>query len=337
MRFHHRYGIRVPLKEAEAAQTQLNPESAYAHFEITKVFELRPLPHGTQKSGIYTRLKSWKWQAKPLQPCKSDATGMGWLVGASSDPPGRIMWTNAGDVMVSLHKDTTLPPTSTTSITSLGKTQAFLRKQQKAGSSKDTKTIQAPPGLTDDPWTVHDPWKSWQGARPSTDVPMPATRSMAEHLEEKMQQQVVASVKDNTGARLLVEIKHQQGKFETWFQEAGAANDLLQTQVRGWPIKSLVNTRRRLDCQAKRNSSSSSRLASSQQTFRKASPKSKLCFLRSRELRMSDYLSAAWATTPSHDALSFRYLVCYDGCSLSFFGVSPPTHSVHPLQGMFKP
>ena len=135
--------------------------------------------------------------------------------------------------MVSLHKDTTLPPTSTTSITSLGKTQAFLRKQQKAGSSKDTKTIQAPPGLTDDPWTVHDPWKSWQGARPSTDVPMPATRSMAEHLEEKMQQQVVASVKDSTGARLLVEIKHQQGKFETWFQEAGAANDLLQTQVQG--------------------------------------------------------------------------------------------------------
>ena len=65
----------------------------------------------------------------------------------------------------------------------------------------------------------------------------------------------------------------------------GAANDLLQTQVRGWPIKSLVTRRRRLDCQAKRNSSSSSRLASSQQTFRKASPKSKLCFLRSRELR----------------------------------------------------
>ena len=76
-RFGNRYGVRVPSKEAEQIHTQLNPEVPFSNFGVTKVFELRPLPHGTQKLGVLNMLKAWKWKARPLQPCKSDAQGMG--------------------------------------------------------------------------------------------------------------------------------------------------------------------------------------------------------------------------------------------------------------------
>ena len=82
-RFGGRYGLRVPVKEAEQIHSLLNPETPFANFEVTKTFELRPLPHGTQRLGVLNMLKAWKWKARPLQPCKADSNGMGWLVGAA--------------------------------------------------------------------------------------------------------------------------------------------------------------------------------------------------------------------------------------------------------------
>ena len=242
VRFHQRLGIRVPIKEAAEAQAQLNPDVPYAHFEVTKVYELRPLPHGAQKTGIFAMLKSWNWQAKPLQPCKSDANGMGWLVGSASDPPGPIMQTNAGDVMVSLRKTQDMAAPQTTSV-SLGKTQAFLRRQHKSGA--DSSALRPPPGLTapvsSDPWLQNDPWKHWGQSRSSEDVAMQpvATKSMTDQMEAKVQQHVLDSVTAATETRFqrlesdLVEIKNQQGKFDSWFHEAGAANERLQQQVSG--------------------------------------------------------------------------------------------------------
>ncbi len=79
-RFRNKYGIRVPLQEAEATHQALCPNTPFLNFGIQKVWELRPLPHGTQKNGLLTMLRAWNWQAKPLQPCRADAAGMGWLV-----------------------------------------------------------------------------------------------------------------------------------------------------------------------------------------------------------------------------------------------------------------
>ena len=67
-RFGSRYGVRVPTKDAEMIHTQLNPEVPFANFEVNKIYELRPLPHGTQKLGVLSMLKAWGWKARPLQP-----------------------------------------------------------------------------------------------------------------------------------------------------------------------------------------------------------------------------------------------------------------------------
>ena len=147
-RFGSRYGLRVPSKEAEQIHTQLNPEVPFSNFGVTKVFELRPLPHGTQKLGVLNMLKAWKWKARPLQPCKSDAQGMGWLVGAAEDPPNLIMPTDVGDVVISLQKSQGEGDTSI-SLTSSAKTQGHLRKQQKqvkkADNPNSSTSAAAPP------------------------------------------------------------------------------------------------------------------------------------------------------------------------------------------------
>ena len=242
-RFANRYGIRVPCKEAEALHIQINPEIPFHNFEVLKTFELRPLPHGTQKLGVLAMLKAWKWQARPLQPCKADANGMGWLVGAAVDPPKMLMTTNTGDVVISLQR-THGDGDNSSSLTSSAKTQGYLRQQQRQDHQhrKPNKAISspAPPGLSQpagsvDPWLNYDPWT---GGRPSKspmtvdDEPMHA-KTMVDSMEER----VTAHITEHHEARFqkievdLAEIRQQHQRHERWFQDAATANQHLQTQV----------------------------------------------------------------------------------------------------------
>jgi len=57
-----KYGITVAKKDAESAHKKVTPEQEFFNFNIQKVFELRPLPHGTQRAGVqqfcFTRTES---------------------------------------------------------------------------------------------------------------------------------------------------------------------------------------------------------------------------------------------------------------------------------------
>ena len=239
-RFAHRYGVRVPTRDAEHIHTQLNPETPFSNFEVSKVFELRPVPHGTQKIGILNMLKAWKWKARPLQPSKADAQGMGWLVGAAEDPPSLVMPTSTGDIVISLHKEHG-DGEHGVSLTSSSKTQGHLRKQQRQDQKTEatpSSSATPPPGLAKpaqepDPWTRHDPWGGWKNpnSTPMEDEPM--VKSMASSLEDKVIS-TVQKVNEDRFQKLevdIAEIRMQHGRHEQWFQEAGNANQRLQSQV----------------------------------------------------------------------------------------------------------
>jgi hypothetical protein len=239
-RFGGRYGIRVPAREAEHIHSQLNPEVPFASFEVHKTFELRPLPHGTQRLGVLSMLKAWRWKARPLQPCKADSNGMGWIVGAAEDPPSMIIPTKAGDVMISLHKAHGDGEGGST-LTSSARTQGHLRKQQKEerkgvppsqGHSKAQASSSAMTTSEADPWIGNDPWGGWRSTAPNQDEPM-HVKAMAESLEERVTTGVM-SANEERFQKLevdIAEIRQQNRKHEQWFQEAGAANQRLQTQV----------------------------------------------------------------------------------------------------------
>lgn len=244
-RFAHRYGIRVPCKDAEALHVQIHPEVPYHNFDVVKTFELRPLPHGTQKLGVLNMLKAWGWKARPLQPCKPDATGMGWIVGAAEDPPKMLMTTSTGDVVISLQKTHGEEDISTT-LTSSAKTQGFLRKQQRQDKTlpRDAKqsTSSAPPGLaapsgSGDPWQFYDPWSGGRPVKPPQ--PMEDEPMHAKLMVDTMEERLTATITEQTEARFqklevdMAEIKHQHQRHERWFQDAAVAvaNQNLQSQV----------------------------------------------------------------------------------------------------------
>ncbi len=58
-RFGNKYGIQVAHKDAPEVHNLLCPHEPFLNFDIQKVWELRPLPHGTQKTAIHSMLKTW--------------------------------------------------------------------------------------------------------------------------------------------------------------------------------------------------------------------------------------------------------------------------------------
>ena len=242
-RFGTKYGIRVSARDAEATHQELCPDAPFLPFDVQKVWELRPLPHGTQKNGLLAMLKAWQWTAKPLQPCRADATGMGWLVGSSDDPPSCFLPTDRGEVTVTLHKKTVDNNASPT-IWSASKTQTLLRKsvthQPKQSAAKmDANTKEDPWMHGTDPWGNFRPTTKPVAAGTNEDVTMHTT-AMMDKMEDRLRSHLASAANelppDPRVARLetdMAEIKGQNTKFEHWFQEAGTQSRNMRQQLDG--------------------------------------------------------------------------------------------------------
>ena len=136
-------------------------------------------------------LKALGWKAHPLQPCKADSLSMGWLVGVAEEPPKMIMATDAGDMMISLHRSHAEGDSYVT-LTSSAKIQGYLRKIQKEPQStpqhakpKVVSTSLTMGAAEPNPRSQTDPWSTWQPSRVSAameDEPMHA-KSMIESVK----------------------------------------------------------------------------------------------------------------------------------------------------------
>ena len=213
------------------------------NFQILKTFELRPLPHGTQRSGVLALVRELKWQAKPLQPSRGDAAGMGWTVGAAEDPPTLVAQTKFGDVTITLLKEATTskkPPTLFTS----RRTQQHLRKGASTASSSASGLSSQGGRLGEVPWQNYDPWQKQKPLVPPLtdadvkmkDPPVAPIKKIAE-VEGRLKDDILKEIRRDSESRLnrlevdMNEIKTQNGKFETWFTEAAEANRQVQEQV----------------------------------------------------------------------------------------------------------
>eukprot|EP00438_Fugacium_kawagutii_P023954 Skav232716 [mRNA] locus=scaffold4051:84716:89491:+ [translate_table: standard] len=240
VRWNGRYGIRTRTSDAEALHTALDVDSQYSEVSITAVYEARPLPHGIQKAGVAALIKQWGWAARPLQPCRGDHHGRAWLIGAEQPPPSSILPTTDGDVMLSLHRK---PVSERPPLTILGsqKTKTYLKKDQPASSGSRPSDPWKPRASAAAgkenvvPWEGKDPWG---GYNPITDKTMEvdeqASRpSKFQQLQDTVQDQIKGA-HEQRFQKLetdITEIRKQQDKFESWFQDAGQATHNLQNQV----------------------------------------------------------------------------------------------------------
>lgn len=245
-RLSNKWGLRTLSRDVTEVQNKVAPEDETKYVKVQSIYELRPFAHGTSRKAIQSLLDAVAWKAKPLQPGKADATGMCWRVGAEAEPPSVIIPTAQGDVTVTLQKQL-LHDSPIDRVLSSHKTQALVKKQHRL---RQHNKENCPPSdgarSSQDPWmNGKDPWTSWKGTSPlkEQDQPMQMVPKI-DSLEGKLRDDLTSALEtahrthqSATSSRLdqlevdMQELKHQNTKFEGWFQDAAQANQAVQQQV----------------------------------------------------------------------------------------------------------
>ena len=109
VRMRTKYGIRVLKDDERTAWAHLRPGVDFVDFDIQLIFELFPLPHGTQRQAVCQLLKDWEWHAKPLQPGKGNFGHMAWRVGSKVPPPHHVMKGFQVDIVITQIKELKQP------------------------------------------------------------------------------------------------------------------------------------------------------------------------------------------------------------------------------------
>ena len=99
--------------------------------QISRVYEVSPLPHGTQRRDVTKLLADWGWAGKALQPGKSNQHYMVWRVGTNVDPPDSTMQAYGSDVVINPVKEPAATPDKPRPVTSL-RTQQHMKQAHKA-------------------------------------------------------------------------------------------------------------------------------------------------------------------------------------------------------------
>eukprot|EP00438_Fugacium_kawagutii_P033744 Skav209660 [mRNA] locus=scaffold2126:122984:134587:- [translate_table: standard] len=252
VRWNGRYGIRARTADAENLHSTLEVDSQYSDVAVAAVYEARPLPFGIQRSGVVALIKQWGWSARPLQPARGDQHGRAWLIGAEAPPPSMVLPTSDGDVVLTLHRKPAVAR-APLAVLSSHKTLTHLKKdhsqtlQQQADNApgpsnpwskyNENKAISNQQADKENviPWAGPDPWGGFNPPAKTMEVDEAAV------LRPQKIQQIQASVQDHVKEaheerfqRLetdITQIRQQQDKFESWFQDAGKATSTLQSQV----------------------------------------------------------------------------------------------------------
>ena len=74
--------MRVLVKEEPQIRAKLGAKKSQPRVQVQQIYEMRPLSHVTTRKGLAQVLSELGWAAKPVQPGRSDASGMSWKAGA---------------------------------------------------------------------------------------------------------------------------------------------------------------------------------------------------------------------------------------------------------------
>jgi hypothetical protein len=122
--------------QERTAWAHLRPGVDFMGFNIQLIFELFPLPHGTQRQAVCQLLKDWEWQAKRLQPGKGNFGHMAWRVGPQVPPPHHVMKGFQVDIVITQIKE--------------------LKQQHLRAAPAPSASSRA----NIDPWLTKDPWSA---------------------------------------------------------------------------------------------------------------------------------------------------------------------------------
>ena len=244
VRLKDKYGIRVAKTDEAHAWSILRPGVEFVGLEIAKIFELSPLPHGTQRAQMVSLLKAWDWNARPLQPGRGTYSHMTWKVGAADDPPQSVMPGFNLEVVISSIKELKKPEQTPRLIAS-SKTQRHLTSGAAASSSGSNDT---------DPWlNQQDPWSNWKtpastgkeapGKTRLDSIREELTADVKQAIRKELETQMETDANQGNNldqaaeARLqalevgMQELKTQNGQFAQWFNATGERLQATETAI----------------------------------------------------------------------------------------------------------
>ena len=258
IRLRNKYGIRVAKEDDQTAWSHLRPGVDYMDITIKYIFELFPLPHGTQRHAVSKLLSDWGWHARPLQPGKGSFHHMAWRVGSDTQPPHPVLKGFDNDIVITAVKEikNNLPPTTLIAST---RTQKHLRAAPDAASSATSTT---------DPWLerAKDPWANFkpktmapaagEGKHRLEELRSQLCKDVQTHVSKGIEDQAQAALKavasSSTGVaqshegRLqalefgMKELHSHHAQFSTWFQQAGERMQATENAVGA--VQNTLNT-----------------------------------------------------------------------------------------------
>ena len=228
-----KYGIRCLVKHQEELHKTLCPSRPFVHVSVKAVYRLEPLPAGTQRTSLVEILRSFGWNAKPLQPCKG-SQGQAWQVGAESEPPKPFIESQQGWIGISKVKDAT-PVAKPQGLIATMRTKKHIQEASASSSSG-----------TADPWqTGPDPWGGYAKTTKAAAVPTQHVQSRLEDVESRLHEHVKQTVTQEvhqlpqhpaTDLRLtavesqIQSLVENQTKLEHWVQDGSSKIHGLQQE-----------------------------------------------------------------------------------------------------------
>ena len=236
VRVQSKYGIRFDTSNAEAGFRHLRPSEVYVPVVVQKIWQIMPLPFGTQRSKLQVCLSQLPWEVKVLQQISSSAAGAVWEVGASTDPPCKLFQLDNQDVMITFVREAVKSKPSPIVVASSG-TRDYLKGTASSSSKLD-------------PWLKSDPWANYaagSGTQPDKvkqleERMMNDLASTASQLRNEWRQSVPEAAMEVEGnaevearfARLestIVEVQAHGAKMENWVSQLAASSQQTNAQV----------------------------------------------------------------------------------------------------------
>jgi len=178
-----RRGLRVRADQAKQIHALLKPDVMFLPSGPRLDFLAGPFPYGMDRAAIARALKTTEWEVKPLQPTAPvPGRGTMWVLQAVSEPPETVVQTSHGEVVISRRKSNEGGPRPQMA-QAIGdaSTLSLCGNQPTAKSSAEV-----------DPWSKHDPWRSYQASGPKPAVTQ--ENESLQQLEQRIQTAVLAKL-----------------------------------------------------------------------------------------------------------------------------------------------
>ena len=238
-----KFGDRVKNEDQSAAWAILKPGVEFVDLEMTSIYELFPIPHGTQRQAVTKLLSDWGWNARALQPSSGNVSHMSWRVGAAQPPPAQVLQGFGVEIVISQVKDL----------------KKDIPQPKLIASTKTQKHLRGHPSKAPKPDSGEDPWANYANGQPvdpwarkgrlTVNVPPTAStagKSSLTEIREQLCQEVTSKVRKeledhavamdtSDGSQMtpdhevrfkalevgLNEVRGQNTQFIQWFSKAG--------------------------------------------------------------------------------------------------------------------